>query len=292
MRKVVSTAAVAAWLAGFGLYVPTADAADTLYVTLQGTDTGTCGPLPLFPNACRTLQQAVTNASAGDTIFLDFAADYGPAVINKSLNILSRSIDAGTYSPSGVPCLRITGQTTVVRLSRYTCDQGGAAQPGIKFSGKSLQLDDVTVRGGSGANCGVLVQSAVAATLSIQNSLIQQFGTSGTGGGVCLAPASDGSVKGSLSHVTLQSNRNGVVATGTATASVQIAVADTTVNGASAAALRSSGAMATILVRDSIITNNAIGLSHPNSGKLTSLSGNIVIDNTTKGTFTSTVPQQ
>jgi hypothetical protein len=291
MPTFAPTAAIAALLAALSFHVPTANAA-VLYVLLIGTDSPSCGSFPSPFNPCRTLQQAVTNAAAGDTIFLDVAVDYGPATINKSVNILSRSIGAGTYSPAAKPCLTITGTNTVVRLSRYTCDQGGAAQPGIKFSGKSLQLDDVTVRGGTGAVCGVLVQSAIAATISMQNSLIHQFGTSGSGGGVCLTPASGGNVKGSLSNVTLQSNRNGVVATATATSSVQIVLADTRVSEASAAGLRSSGATAKIMVRDSIIARNAIGLLRVSSGNLTSLSGNIVADNTTKGTFTSTVPQQ
>jgi hypothetical protein len=273
------------------IFHPSTASAAIFWVMLVGVDSSGCGTFPSPFNPCRTLQQAVTNASAGDSIYLDFPADYGPATITKSLNIFARTIGAGTFSP-GSPCLTISGANTVVSLSQYTCDQGGAAQPGIRFlAGKALRLSNVTVRGGGGAACGILFQPNTTATLSVQDSAISHFGTSGAGGAVCVSPRSGASVKAWLTNANLQSNQNGVAATATAPSTVQVGIDGTVISKSSGSALRSTGAAATVFARNSTIAANGVGLSHP-SGSVISLGGNILVNNTAKGSFTSTQPQQ
>jgi hypothetical protein len=47
-----------------------------------------------------------------------------------------------------------------------------------------------------------------------------------------------------------------------------------------------------VRVKDSTIFGNTTGLSRPNGGLITSLTGNSVTGNTTNGTFSGTVPTQ
>jgi hypothetical protein len=291
MRKFALTAGGVSLSAALAFSIAPAHAA-ILWVMIVGTDNASCGPFPTPFTPCLTLQQAVTNAQAGDTIVLDLPYDYGPATINKSLHIFARSIGAGTYSPSGVPCLTISGINTIVRVTQYTCDQGGAAQPGIQVnSAKSVQLLDTTLRGGSGAACGILFRpDNNSSMLTIEKSTIEKFGTT-TGGAVCLLPRSSASVSAALRGVNVQSNRYGIMATTNASTTVQAVIDSASISG-STVALRSNGVNTTLAVRDSTISNNATALSHLTNSKMESLGGNILLDNTTKGSFTATRPQQ
>jgi hypothetical protein len=239
------------------------------------------------------LQKGIDRASPGDSVYFDIPVDYGKAVITKSVNIFGRNAPGGgTLSPTG-PCLVINaGPNDIVRIFNWTCVQGGA-QHGIVFnSGRMLVLDRVAIRNGAGSACGVFFQPNNNAVLSIQDSTISGFGRTGLGGGVCVKPRSGADVKGWLGNVSLPSNRNGIVSTSSAGSVIQLGMDGADVAGNAATGIRSSGAASTVLVRDSTISSNATGLFRSSGGKIVSLGGNILLGNTTKGTFSSTVPQK
>ena len=188
-------------------------ASKILYVDLNGSDSGTCGPSPSF---CKTLQQAVTNADPGDTVFLMVAGDYGPATIDKTLFVQAVR-GAGVFSPPSVPCITVDGDaTTRVALIEFTCDQGGAAQHGIVYlAANSLRLDRVDIRAGSGGTCGLFVNPSIDADFAMYHTTIANF-SGGNGGGICAVAPAGIRVWGSANSSSLQNNQNGVVLTGNA----------------------------------------------------------------------------
>jgi Protein of unknown function (DUF1565) len=82
-RAAVAAVSLAAGIALIG--APAAYAANTLYVNASsGVDSSSCGPLA---SPCKTISQAVTNASAGDTVMVA-AGTYNESVsINQSLTL-------------------------------------------------------------------------------------------------------------------------------------------------------------------------------------------------------------
>ncbi len=292
MRRTDWGAIFLALLAGCLVRTTTAEA-KIIFVFGAGADSPSCGTITPFA-PCRTLQKGIDRAAAGDWIYLDTLGDFGPAVINKSVNVLVFTLGGGTLGPGAKPCLTVNaGANSVVTLSQYTCDQAGASQHGINvLSVGTLRLDNVTIRNGKGAACGVLFQPSQNAKLDIQKTTISGFGTSGAGGGICVQPRSGADVHGWLDHVTLNANRNGLSASATSPSLVQLGLENASVTGSSASGLLSSGAASTIVVKNSLVRANAVGLNHVSSGKLISLGGNVVSDNAKKGSFTSKLSQQ
>ncbi len=282
--------AVLTFLLCVGLSIAPAAQAAWLYVGQApfGTDSPDCGPIG--KPFCATLQQAVTNAQPGDSILIEpNGGNVGSATITKAINIVGL-ISAGVYAPNA-PCLVINAHATeVVSLTQFTCDQGGTAKNGIQFnSGKSLRLDNVEIRGGTAGTCGILFKPRAASTLLITNSTVSGYGTTGVGGGICIAPRAGGSATATLSHVALRSNRFGLHAEGT-NGAVRLVIASGTIQGNGGSGLY-AGTNSSLFVKDSTIIGNNTGLSHA-GGTLVSLGGNVLSGNTHDGAFTSTVKPQ
>src|SRR5688500_6637192 len=93
--------------------------AATIFVSPTGADTGTCGS-PASP--CKTLQRGHDRVDPGGTVLLSEPGTYGPATLNKSLNV--RGVPgAGIFSPGATSCLTINGggNDTIV-LDGLVCD--------------------------------------------------------------------------------------------------------------------------------------------------------------------------
>jgi hypothetical protein len=291
MRALAARAALVIATICAALSAQPAAAAKIIHVLFIGADTADCGTFPTPFKPCRTLQKGIDRASAGDSVYFDIPVDYGPAVITKSINIFGRNAPGGgTLGPTGA-CLTVNaGPNDIVRISNWTCTQGGAAKHGIVFnSGRALILDRVAIRDGGGTACGVLFRPNSNAVLSIQDSTIGGFGG---GSGVCLIPRNGADVNAWLGNVSVHSNRYGVVSTPGAGSIIQLGMDGADVTGNAVAGIRSNGTASTVLVRDSTISSNGTGLYRPSGGKIASLGGNILLGNTTKGTFSSTVPQK
>jgi hypothetical protein len=175
-------------------------------------------------------------------------------------------------------------------MTQVVCDMSGAANHGIVFnSGKELVLDNVEIRNGGGATCGILFFPHTNSELSINDSTISNFGTTGTGGGICLTPRTGHNVKATANHVNLLSDRFGVRADATG-GPVTLLVANSNIQSGNTGI--SSAQHSAVLVKNSTVAGNTTGLSHSSAGTLVSLGGNLVTGNTTKGTFTSTQAPQ
>ena len=272
-------------LALAAVLLPSPVTAAGVFADISGTDSGSCGA---SSSACRTLQQAVTNASAGDTVFLTVAGDYGPATIDKTLFIQAVK-GAGVFSPPSVPCITVDGDaTTRVGIVELTCDQDGAAQHGIVYlTANSLRFDRVDIRGGTGGKCGLFVNPSTDAVIGLSHTTISNF-SGGNGGGICVTAPAGIRVWGMAERATLDNNQNGVVFTATAGgpgAAMFFSYSDIHTNNVGVNAI---GTAAKIYLRTTDVSSNFVmGLKRSSGGQIVSSGLNSVKGNAVDGTFSS-----
>jgi hypothetical protein len=130
-RTAIATVAgpAAALVLLFG--APAAAAASTLYVnSATGTDSTSCGA---STSPCRTIQQAVDNASNGDTIEVAAGVYPGPVTVDKSLGLVgaqaghpgSAARAAAPASESVVTAGNIDVEASNVEVDGFSFDQPG-----------------------------------------------------------------------------------------------------------------------------------------------------------------------
>lgn len=262
-----------------------------LFVSPLGNDGGNGTAFAPF----LTLQGAVAGAQSGDVIQLEMGGNYGGAVINdKTLTIISTQ-DGGVMEP-GVAGIIFNGvgNNDVLTVQGLRIDQAGSANNGIIFnSGRKLNVIDTVIQNGSGGSSGIFFQPNDAfAEINILDSIIAEFGTTGSSAGIRISPRSGGDVDALLEDVTAINNRVGVSVTAGTNSVVDVFLDDVDLSGGGTGIL-STGAGSTVRVANSVITNNTVlGLSHPGTAKLISVGGNVVRANTANGGFTATEAQQ
>jgi hypothetical protein len=285
MRTFVQLAAVAMALVVSPFAWSPASATNVVFVSAVDGNDSTCTGQPASP--CRSLGHAHFLAFTGDVIQLETGGNYFQATITKSVTI---------YSPHGAaifggesPCLTINAAATdVVTIDGIICIPA-SGNSGIVFNtGEKLRLRNSRIQGATSASCGLLFQPNAAAELFIEHSIISENGTTGTGGGVCVAPTNGAVVSGVIDSLTSQNNRLGLRALGT---NLNLLVQNSIFSD-NTLAIRSQGATTTIRVSNSSIYQNGTGLQSLTSGKLISIGGNVLVANTTDGVFTATETKQ
>jgi len=241
-----------------------------------------------------TLQGAVNDAQSGDVIQLEMGGNYGGAVINnKTLTILSTE-GGGVIEPGvGGIVFNGAGGNDILTIRGLTIDQAGSANNGIVFnSGRKLNVFDSFIQNGSGAASGIFFQPNDAVSeLNVRNTVISEFGTSGVGAGIRIAPRAGGDVDVAIEDVAAYNSRTGISSTAGAGSFIDALYKNLLASGGGIG-VSSAGAGSTVRLADSTIANNATGLSHPGTAKLISVGGNAVRQNTVNGTFTATEAKQ
>lgn len=264
--------------------------ANHLFVSPFGNDAGNGSAFAPF----LTLQGAINAAQSGDVIQLERGGNYGGGIINnKSLTILSTE-GGGVIEPGAAGIIfNGVGNDDILTIRGLTIDQGGSVNNGIIFnSGRKLNVFDTVIQNGSGGASGIFFQpNDPFAEINVLDSIIAQFGTSGSSAGIRIAPRAGGDVDVSIEGLSAYNNRVGISSTAGA-GSVIDALYDELLASGGGVGVSSVGAGSTVRVRNSTITNNTTGLSHPGTAKLISVGGNTVRQNTTNGTFTATEAQQ
>lgn len=284
MRILARGAWIVALLAAFSIHTSSGEAAE-IRVSIFGSDSSSCGTdaYPFTP--CRTLQYAINNrANSGDTVYLEWVGNYGPATIAKTIHI-EGAVGTGIYAPAGVPCLTINGgPNDVVTVTGLVCDQAGAQRTGILFnSGSSLRLTAVTIRSGV-TSCALRFQPNNNAELDFSDIAVSEW----NGPAICLVPRSGADVAGVIGNARLHDHQYGLFSRADAGSEISVSCDDCYISGGGAG-IHSNGANSTVRVKNSLISDNTLGLSRPNAGQIISNGGNSIIANTTDGTFSSTV---
>jgi hypothetical protein len=171
------------------------------WVSGNGTDLNTC------PRAqpCATFAYALTQTAAGGEIDVVDPGDFGPVTINKSISIYNDGVgEAGILATANTTAITINAAATdVVNLRGLVLNGLGVPAGGQSFDGITINR---------------------AGRVTIQNCVIQQFGTPGQGeAGIFIGPNDSIAVK--IQDTTIINNTDaGVVIESFAGAAVYVSI--------------------------------------------------------------------
>ena len=158
-------------------------------------------------------------------------------------------------------------------------------------TGEKLRVRNSIIRGADGPACGILFTPNTNAEIQVQDSIISENGTSGNGGGVCVVPRGNADVVGVFDGLTSENNRYGVRVNAPANRPTSILIQNSVISG-DTVGLSSNGAGSTLRLSNTSIFGNTTGLQDVNGGSLITLGGNMLRGNGTNGSFTGSEAKQ
>jgi hypothetical protein len=300
-------------------------AAQRTFVASTGNDANACS----LAAPCRSFLAAIAQTlSGGEVIVLD-SAGYGPVTVTQPVSIIAPpGVYAGVSVFDNAGITINAGAGAKVTLRGLTINGLGGVQGVLFNSGDALYMDGVIV---SGFTTGLAVATAASASVfvtdaafrdnatgasftassgtlsvSIERTLFERNATGATfadrtvaalrgasfvsgANGLAIAAAAGGS-KVELRDSTLSGNSGTALAVGPA-ASATVASIVGSLLSANGTGIGVQGAGNSAYVSDTTITRNTTGVS-ATGGTLVSAGDNRLANNTTNGTFTSTLPKQ
>jgi len=293
------------------------------FLSMSGSNANNCATPA---TACRDFGVALADlqTDSGGTIFILDTGFYGSGLITESLNIVADGVaPVIQFSASGGPkpaALSIgIAAGDVVTIRGLILGGNEKNFSGIHFWGAgALHLENCVVRDNL---IGIDFTPSGAGELHVSNCTVSDNG-SNTGAGILIAPTGSGSATVHFENVRVENNRVGIVLDGAAsTGGIAMSVRDSTIGGSAAFGLGvfeavtggspstvqvarttissnvgqgifASRSMASVRVRQSEITGNAVGVQIQNGGEIVSHGDNVLADNATNGAFTATVAPQ
>jgi hypothetical protein len=269
------------------------------YVSGLGSDNNSC----TVSSPCKSFQAALALTITGGEIYVLDSADYGPVTINKAVTITSEGALAEVQASTGTAITINAGANDIVYLRGLSIDGGNSGVIGIKFTaGKSLNIQKSAIR--SFTNSGISFTPTGASTLIVSDSVF----SNNTGNGILVAASGSSAVSGAVNRVTASGNGVGVLASGTG---ANVTIIDTVESNNNYGV---GGNSSSLMIRNSTLTNNTIGIASDNSaiarigqstltangidwqatngGQLQSYGNNNVNGNAVDGLATSTVALQ
>jgi parallel beta helix pectate lyase-like protein len=263
------------------------------YVSGTGSDSNPCSA----SQPCKTLQVALSLTVAGGEIYVLNSANYGPVTISKAVTITGEGAVAGVLATGSAAITISASANDVINLRGLDIDGGNAGGIGIQFnSGQSLNIQKSQIR--NFTNSGINFTPSGTSTLFVSDTVVTHNGSNGI--------LITNSATGALSRVTASGNGGiGVAASG---ANTGVTVTDTVASnnnygiGASSSTVMVRNSMisnnavgvaadqsATVRVTQSTITGNGTGWQATNGGQLLTYGNNNVGGNTINGTATTTL---
>jgi hypothetical protein len=318
MRKIIQ------WMLVIGLAfapvlssAPAEAALSHTWVASTGSDSNNCDR----PTPCATFSGAYGKTAAEGEITCVDSGNYGGITITTSITINCENA-IGSDTVSGGNSFNIFNITTpagaavVLRGLDFNAlgAAGSSGQAVIMFNGAGvLHLHKVRISYALGGAGGIFFNPNGAATLDISDSYITDNGTSGTGAGIYVKPASGIQAYVSINRTQIENNYFGIVADGNQGGIINGTISDSVVsgnieNGITASTTSSNvlllidqtkvsgnihglvagGSTAAMMVRNTTVTGNtAAGLFTVNGGALYSYGNNSVDGNNgNNGAFT------
>ena len=233
------------------------------FVSAAGLDTNPCS----LPSPCRTFAGALLNTLPGGEIYVLDTAGYGAVTINQAVSIVNQtSTAAATVTGGGFAITINAGATDKVVLRGLTIVGGGSGSNGVVFnSGASLIVEDCSISDFTQA--AIQFQTTTAADLYVSNTTVANTPVAGINV-VPQMPGGSGAVRATLTRVEGHNGgaapfffdgRNSgpnvkvsaTVANSLATDSTQGIVSVSSTNHAPV----------TVMVRDSVSSNNSTGIT-------------------------------
>lgn len=260
---------------------------------------------------CKTFAGAISKTAASGIIMVLDPGGFGAVTVTKSITIDGGGISGNILAAGTNGIVVNAGATDVVRIQNIGIEGVKTGLNGIKFlAGGALYLDNVRIHEFSGQ--GVEFTPSGSSRLVITDSAL----TNNVGTGVRVMPGASGFAHVSIEHSRLYENGMGIKAldrsvsslrdtviasnsnTGVRTDSVSdpvevtidnCQIANNGVGNSSAAGVKASGAMASIVISDNVVTGNSNGLSATGGADIVSFGSNRVSGNDIDGSPTGTL---
>ena len=260
MRTQLPSALLATALACTYFAAPAQAQSPRTFVSAAGSDSNPCS----FALPCRHFQAAVTATSLGGEVDALDPAGYGPITITQAITIEGQGWSY-VAPPAGGNGITINAVSGNVAIHGVSLNGVGIAAPttGILFnSGASLTVRDSVIQNFTSYGINFQPNTSTHSRIFVSNTLLSDNGASG----IEILPSGSGTVIGTISHVSMEGNGFGlgVVSVGPVT---NVTVSDSVASDNGADGVVSSGP-ASVMVRNSTITNNGAGLEADTSGVL------------------------
>ena len=248
---------------------------------------------------CKTFAGAISKTAAGGEISVLDPGGYGAVTITKAISIINDySGEAGVLA-SGTNGVTVNaGANDVVILRGIVIDGAPPATPGLNgirfLAGASLHVQKCLIKNfvstAAGAGNGILfAPSSGSSELHVADTTFINNGAAAAaaGGAVQVAPTGSGSAAVSINRVEMQNNRSGLVISTTATSGTvigsinNITAVGGSAQGVAAVTNAAGGTAATMIVNNSIVSNNNLGASANGNAAVILLGGSILTGNTT-----------
>jgi hypothetical protein len=263
---------LAPFAAALGLWLVAASTAQAqsahrAWVSGHGTDSAGCGA-PTAP--CRSLQYTHDHvvAAGGEIDILD-PAGYGALNITKAISVINDGVGtAGVQATSG-NAITINAASSAAVILRGLDIEGVGAADGIRFTaGGTLTVQDCTMNGFLGA--GLLYEPKTSGYLFVSNSRV----TNNVNYGIDVFPlinSGTATVLATISRIEAVNDGLGVNVDSTSSGqdvNVSVALTDSVMSNNSSAGAASGASLATtfLMVRNSTLANNHIGVLQGGGG--------------------------
>jgi hypothetical protein len=289
------------------------------YVSNTGSDSNTCNTPA---TACATFSGALSQTSNHGEIDCVDTGSYGSDGFTIQISV---TIDCAGAVGFSLGKITVSGDGIVVRLRNLSINRIYEGSFGIDATNvAALYVENCVITNANtalGTYIGIEFEpSAGPAQLFVTNSIVSNNGSSSTdlSGGIYIVPASGVTAEVSINRSEINGNVFGIVGDGRSGGIIKGTIKDSVVSGNSengitalssgssvlfvldqtdvstnaTAGLFAGGSNAGMLVRNTTVVNNGIGLAATGGAGLVSYGNNSVAGNTTNGAFTATVSQQ
>jgi hypothetical protein len=219
-------------------------------------------------------------------------ATYPNGVVTlRNLNI-NGLLGNGLTSP-GTNGIRVIGGGAAVHIENTTIQ--GFAEQGIDFAPTSsvdLFVRDTIISNNAGGGITVAPTGASSAKVVLGNVGVEGNGATGI---LINGATSTGAINVSVSDSEISGNTAigiGVFEAVSGGSPSKVQAARTTISSNGGQGIYASRSLASVRVRQSVISGNTVGVQSQNGGQVISHGDNVLADNTTNGAFTATVAPQ
>ena len=231
------------------------------------------------------------NGDAAITVNLDEATFPNGVVTLRNLNI--NGLLGNGLVPPGSDGIRVIGGGAAVHIENSTIQR--SIQQGVDFAPSSsvdLFVRDTVISNNQGG--GIIVAPTGASNTKV---VLDNVGVEGnaTTGILINGATSSGAINLSASDSEISGNSTvgiGVFEAVSGGSPSRVQIARTTISANGGQGILASRSLASVRVRQSVISNNVVGVQSTNGGQIISHGDNVLADNTTNGAFTATVAPQ
>jgi hypothetical protein len=248
------------------------------YVALTGSDSNPC----TFALPCKSAQHAHDVVAAGGEMRMLDAGSFGLITITKAISILGDG-HGGVAAQNGASAITINaGANDRINLRGLVIEGFASGNIGIDFNtGRTLDIQDCIVRNFNGQ--GIFFLAPASSTLLVANTHI-----SGTRTGIEVTAGGSGSntVVATFSHIWVQDSlEDGVsILSNSPLSAISAAIDDSVITANTDTGVEVANATsgsANLTVRNSLISNNGVGVAAGGSHGLAIVARSTIVTNGT-----------